>query len=133
MSTEDPDRCYIVQLDRTKTDRRGGKWREILDLVRYQYGLPRREYNIHLRRGMWTVISRPMFKHTFRSVGAARRALKAVVPTKYVSEGWRASILVLQVTPAKPVSKSRWIEIWPEPNAVEALGALCPVTEVEQG
>jgi len=128
----DDGRSYIVRLDKTEIDRRGKKRHEVLDVVQFRYGMHRRQFGFHLRKGMWTVATRPMFKHTFRSEKKARAALKAKVPAEFIRRGWRASILVQQVIPGKPVARTRWIEIWPNPNPVDALGALCPVVEVEQ-
>jgi len=126
-------RSYIVRLDKTEIDRRGQERHEVLDVIQYRYGVRRREFGIQLRRGMWTVAHRPTFRHIFRSEKAARRALKAKVPAEFIRRGWRAAILIMQAESNKPAAKVRWIEIWPDPNPVDALGALCPVVEVEQG
>jgi len=81
-----------------------------------------------VRRGAWTLVNHANEAHAFETIEQAKRALKSKIVAYAEDRGFRAAIhaghQIMRQVPTGYRVRVVGPELWPEPNPVEAIGAI---------
>lgn len=102
---------------------------ETVHVYKVRDRLRHRWFGYRARRGSWTGVYGSGEAAVFDSVSAARRIIKTAVWCARAQEkGWRASVHI--VREARGNLTLIAVEVWPEPQAIDALAAVLHEGEI---